>query len=241
MEAFQAMSIASSPRSLTGTQLEVAIRNKTAVVGVVGLGYVGLPLVQAFIKAGFHTMGFDIDQAKVDLLLAGKTYISHVKPEWIRDCLKDRTFTPTADMSRLSEADALLICVPTPLNESRDPDLQFIEATGRQIAAVLRPGQLVVLESTTYPGTTRDVLLPILQASGLREGEDFYLAYSPEREDPGNPNFTAARIPKVVGGMDESSLGLAQLLYSAAIVETVPVPTVEVAEAVRSWKTPTGP
>lgn len=137
-------------------------------------------------------MGFDIDQEKVDLLLAGKTYIDHIKPEWIKACISGNKFTPTADMpAQLSEADVLLICVPTPLNESRDPDLQFIEATGLQIANSLRPGQMVVLESTTYPGTTRDVLLPILQSSGLTEGQDFYLAYSPEREDPGNQSFNA--------------------------------------------------
>ena len=125
----------------------------------------------------------------------------------------------------------MLICVPTPLSDSRDPDLSFIENTGRQIAAVLRPGQLIVLESTTYPGTTRDVLLPILEQSGLKAGKDFYLAYSPEREDPGNPHFTASRIPKVIGGLDEKSLNLAKLLYAGAIVDMVPVSSVEVAEA----------
>ena len=231
MEAHFVMSIIDSPRSLTGTQLETALRKKTATVGVIGLGYVGLPLIQAFVKAGFRTMGFDIDQEKVDLLLQGKSYINHIKPEWIRECLAGGRFAPTADMRKLKDADVLLICVPTPLNDSRDPDLQFIEATGLQIAQVLRPGQLVVLESTTYPGTTRDVLLPILESSGLTEGSDFYLAYSPEREDPGNPNFNASRIPKVIGGMDETSLHLARLLYGAAIVDTVPVSTVEVAEA----------
>lgn len=225
------MSIIDPPRTLTGTDLETKIRKKTAIVGVIGLGYVGLPLVEAFVNAGYRTMGFDIDQEKVDLLLAGKTYIDHIKPEWIKSCISGNKFAPTADMQRMGEADVLLICVPTPLNESRDPDLQFIEATGLQIANSLRPGQMVVLESTTYPGTTRDVLLPILQSSGLVEGQDFYLAYSPEREDPGNQSFNASRIPKVIGGMDETSLHLARMLYSSAIVETVPVSTVEVAEA----------
>ncbi len=217
--------------TMTLTDLEAAIQNKTAVVGVIGLGYVGLPLVQAFINAGFATMGFDVDPEKVAMLLSGRSYINHIEPKWIRECLDAEKFKPTADLRRLSEADVLLICVPTPLNESRDPDLQFIEATGRQIAESLRPGQLIVLESTTYPGTTRDVLLPILQRTGLTVGEDFFVAYSPEREDPGNPNFSASRIPKVVGGLDEHSLRLANQLYSSAICQTVPVSSIEVAEA----------
>jgi UDP-N-acetyl-D-glucosamine dehydrogenase len=211
--------------------LFAAIENKTAVIGVVGLGYVGLPLVQAFMNAGFRTMGFDVDQSKVDKLLEGKSYIGHITSEWIADCIKDEKFVPTADMSRLAEADAILICVPTPLNESRDPDLSYVEATTREIARTLRPGQLVVLESTTYPGTTRDVMLPILTASGLTVGEDFFLAYSPEREDPGNINFSASGIPKVVGGMDPLSAEIANAMYSQAVVCTVPVSTVEVAEA----------
>ena len=150
---------------------------------------VGLPLLRAFIKAGFGTIGYDIDQAKVDQLLQGQSYIAHIPSDWITDWLAARQFTATADMKRLQEADALLICVPTPLNESRDPDLSCIESTARHIAAALRPGQLVVLESTTYPGTTREVVLPILATSGLTVGEDYFLAFSPEREDPGNPDF----------------------------------------------------
>src|SRR5439155_2801708 len=129
----------------------------------------------------------------------------------------------TADMKRMKEADAILICVPTPLSESRDPDLSYIESTARQIAASLRPGQLIVLESTTYPGTTRDVVLPILAATGLKVGQDFFLAYSPEREDPGNPNFTASGIPKVVGGMEPHSAELAKAVYSQAVVKVIPV------------------
>jgi UDP-N-acetyl-D-glucosamine dehydrogenase len=148
----------------------------------------------------------------------------------IADCIRTERFVPTDDMRRLSEADAVLICVPTPLNESRDPDLSYIEATARQIAAVLRPGQLIVLESTTYPGTTRDVVLPILQTSGLVVGEDFFLAYSPEREDPGNPDFQASSIPKVVGGIEANSSALAVQLYGQAVVRIVPVANCEVAE-----------
>ena len=204
---------------------------RSAKVGVVGLGYVGLPLIRAFSAAGFRTLGFDIDRAKVTDLLAGRSYIAHISSDWIQQSVRSEAFEPTSDMSRLAEADAILICVPTPLSESRDPDLTYIEATARDIAAVLRPGQLVVLESTTYPGTTRDVLLPILQQSGLVLGKDFYLAYSPEREDPGNATFTASAIPKVVGGADEASFQLARALYSAAVASVVPVPNCEVAEA----------
>ncbi len=211
--------------------LEQAIRDKSAVVGVVGLGYVGLPLIRAFVAAGYRTMGFDVDHAKVERLLAGQSYIGHISSEWISDCIESRKFTPTSDMKRMGEADAILICVPTPLSESRDPDLSYIEATARQIAASLRPGQLIVLESTTYPGTTRDVVLPILAAGGLKLGQDFFLAYSPEREDPGNPNYTASGIPKVVGGMEPRSAALAESLYSKAVVNIVPVANCEVAEA----------
>jgi len=211
--------------------LEQAIRDKKALVGVVGLGYVGIPLIRAFVAAGYRTMGFDVDSSKVERLLEGKSYIGHIPSEWIAECIASKKFTPTADMKRLAEADALLICVPTPLSDSRDPDLSYVEATARQIAAVLRPGQLVVLESTTYPGTTRDVVLPILAKSGLKVGKDFFLAYSPEREDPGNPNFSASGIPKVVGGMDEMSARLAGDLYGKAVVNIVPVSSCEVAEA----------
>ena len=208
-----------------------AIQKKTTRVGVVGLGYVGLPLVRTFVEAGFRTLGFDVDATKVGLLLDGESYIGHISPEWIAGCVQQETFVPTADMRRLAEADAVLICVPTPLTENRDPDLSYVEATARQIATVLRPGQLIVLESTTYPGTTRDVVLPILEQSGLAVGRDFFLAYSPEREDPGNRDFTAGTIPKVVGGVDASSLQLAEALYANAVARVVPVSSCEVAEA----------
>jgi UDP-N-acetyl-D-glucosamine dehydrogenase len=215
------------------TPLEQAIREKSATVGVIGLGYVGLPLIRAFVAAGYRTMGFDVDRAKVDQLLAGKSYIRHIPAEWIAECVGSGKFVPTADMGRLGEPDALLICVPTPLSESRDPDLTFIEQTARQIACTLRRGQLVVLESTTYPGTTREVVLPILQGGSLAAGRDFYLAFSPEREDPGNPKYSAERIPKVVGGVDAASGRLAQLLYGQAMAEVVPVSNCEIAEAAK--------
>jgi UDP-N-acetyl-D-glucosamine dehydrogenase len=211
--------------------LKEALTKKTAKIGIVGLGYVGLPLVQAFVEAGFPTLGFDLDESKISQLASGQSYIQHVASNWIEKALKKERFEPVSEMDRLSEADVILICVPTPLTESRDPDLRYVESTGQQIASSLRPGQLVVLESTTYPGTTRDVLLPILLSSGLQIGEDFFLAYSPEREDPGNQQFSARSIPKVIGGIDAQSLELANLLYSAAVVETVPVSTCEVAEA----------
>lgn len=208
-----------------------AIRQQQACVGIIGLGYVGLPLVRAFVEAGFRTFGFDVDQGKVDRLLKGQSYIKHISADWIAASVQRGQFVPTADMARLVEADAVLICVPTPLSESRDPDLRYVEQTSRQIARYLRSDQLVVLESTTYPGTTRDVVLPILAESGLTVERDFFLAYSPEREDPGNADFTARTIPKVVGGIGPASAELACELYDQVAVEVVPVSCVEVAEA----------
>lgn len=211
--------------------LEQKINDQSAVIGIIGLGYVGLPLMSAFVKAGFKTIGFDVDQKKVDMLKAGQSYIKHIDAARVSALIEEGQFDPTADVSRMAEADCLLICVPTPLNDSRDPDLSYVEGTTEAIAKSLRPGQLVVLESTTYPTTTRDVMLPILNESGLKAGEDFFVAYSPEREDPGNPDFTADGIPKVVGGIDEQSGKLAEALYKQAIVKIVRVGTPEVAEA----------
>lgn len=207
------------------------IRDRQAVVGIIGLGYVGLPLMSAFVKAGFRTMGFDIDQRKVDMLNAGQSYIKHIDAAFISQLIRDGKFEPTADVLRMQEADCLIICVPTPLNETRDPDLSFIEGTSEAIVKTLRRDQLVVLESTTYPTTTRDVVLPILNKSGLKLGQDFFLAFSPEREDPGNPKFSAAGIPKVVGGIDKVSGDLAEALYTHAIVQVIRVSNAEVAEA----------
>lgn len=213
--------------------LRQKIESKTAQVGIIGLGYVGLPLISAFTNAGFRCIGYDVDQAKVDQLLAGRSYIKHISSDTVADWIGRDVLEPTADMSRLSEADVLLICVPTPLTESRDPDLKYVELTSAAIANVLRPGQLVILESTTYPTTTRDVMVPILEQNpaGLKCGEQYFVAYSPEREDPGNPDFTAAGIPKVVGGYDALSCDLAVALYSHAIVQVIPVASAEVAEA----------
>jgi UDP-N-acetyl-D-glucosamine dehydrogenase len=213
------------------TKLTQSIEDKSAIVAVIGLGYVGLPLIRAFVEAGYQTLGFDVDAEKIEQLLVGRSYIEHIPGDWIGQCINNRCFEPTCDMNRLAEADVIIICVPTPLTDSRDPDLTYIEATSQQIASALRPGQLIVLESTTYPGTTRDVVLPILQESGLVSGEEFFLAYSPEREDPGNAVYSAGKIPKVVGGIDDASRELAEMLYSQAVVETVPVSNCEVAEA----------
>ena len=221
------------PSALTGIaeRLLRAIEDHTARVGVIGLGYVGLPLVELFAKGGFPVLGFDLDETKVGHLQAGRSYIGHIEPARVA-ALRDRDrFEATTDFSRLSHVDAVVICVPTPLGEHREPDLSAVIATGRTIGMHLRRGQLVILESTTYPGTTRDVLRPELEAHGLVAGHDFYLAYSPEREDPGNPEFSAGNIPKVVGGWDETSRSLAQRLYGAVVPQVVPVSSCEVAEA----------
>lgn len=208
-----------------------ALQAKQTKVAIVGLGYVGLPLVRAFINAGYTTMGFDVDAKKIDSLKNGRSYIKHVPDQWIRDWINSGRFQPTGDMVRLAEADAILICVPTPLTGSRDPDLSYVISTAETIAKQLRKGQLVVLESTTYPGTTRDVLQPILDRAQLRLGEEYFLAYSPEREDPGNQKFSADLIPKVVGGAEPQSLLLAESLYQQAVVSTVAVTSCEIAEA----------
>ena len=208
-----------------------SIENRSAKVGVIGLGYVGLPLIDAYVSSDFATIGFDVDVRKTESLNQGESYIAHIGHDTIQGWLDQNKFEATADMDRLGEADVILICVPTPLSESRDPDLKYVELTAEAIAQRLRRGQLVVLESTTYPGTTKDILLPILKKSGLIPGQDFFLAYSPEREDPGNPNFTAGTIPKVVGGFDPNSLKLAKLFYEQAITQVVPVDSCEVAEA----------
>lgn len=208
-----------------------SIENKTAKLGVIGLGYVGLPLIDAYVTAGFSALGFDVDESKTSSLNQGKSYIAHIGHATIEGWLGQDKFEATTDMGRLGEADVILICVPTPLSESRDPDLKYVEMTAQSIAKTLRPGQMVVLESTTYPGTTKDVLLPILEQSGLTAGKDFFLAYSPEREDPGNPDFTAGTIPKVVGGLEPNSLKLAKQFYEQAITQVVPVNSCEVAEA----------
>jgi len=221
----------STPAADHASKLLEKICDREALVGVIGLGYVGLPLLDAYVRAGFSTMGFDVDSAKVDRLNRGESYIAHIASEKIAGWLQAKRFRATSDMAELSQPDVILICVPTPLTESRDPDLQYVEATAHNIARQLRPGQLVILESTSYPGTTRDVVVPILAESGLKAGRDFFVAFSPEREDPGNAKFTAGTIPKVVGGLDTASQQLAIEFYSKAISQVVPVSSCEVAEA----------
>ncbi len=205
-----------------------ADRGGGALVGIIGLGYVGLPLARAFVERGIAVLGFDTDAAKVARLARGESYIGD---DVVRSMRQGGRFDATDDFSRLGEPDAVIICVPTPLTEAREPDLSYVVASARAVAARLRPGQLVVLESTTYPGTTRGVVPPILEEGGLAAGRDFFLAFSPEREDPGNPTYSAPTIPKVVGGLDPASLDLASMLYARVVVRVEPVSSPEVAEA----------
>ncbi|HYG26096.1 MAG TPA: nucleotide sugar dehydrogenase, partial [Caulobacteraceae bacterium] len=218
--------------SKTAAALQVKIAGKTAKVGIVGLGYVGLPLAIAFGDVGLPVLGFDLDPAKAEDLNAGRSYIKHVPGAHIAGLREKGLLEATADMDRLGEPDALLICVPTPLTRHLEPDLAYVVRTAEAIAPRLRPGQLVVLESTTYPGTTAEVLTPILERSGLKVGEDVFLAYSPEREDPGNADYSTAAIPKIVGADDAASRALATALYDA-FTRTVPVSTAATAEAVK--------
>jgi UDP-N-acetyl-D-glucosamine dehydrogenase len=211
-------------------KLLAKIESKQALVGIIGLGYVGLPLAHAFTSGGYGVLGFDIDAGKVEKINRGESYIGHLDNQMICS-MKERGLSATADFSRLAEPDAILICVPTPLTLAREPDLAYVENSAQAIAATLRAGQLVVLESTTYPGTTRRVIKPILEKNGLVAGRDFFLAFSPEREDPGNRDYSAPTIPKVVGGLDSVSGRLADALYSRVVKKTIPVKSVEVAEA----------
>ena len=206
------------------------IRSRAAGVGVLGLGHVGLPLARAFVECGFPVLGFDTDADRVEMLRRGESPLGHFGDADVQALLR-RGFEPTADFGRLGEPDALLLCVPTPLTPTREPDLSHVTDAARAVAARLRPGQLVVLESTTYPGTTRQVVLPALAESGLAAGRDFFLAYSPEREDPGNALYTTATIPRVVGGLDPPSLEAAAALYGEVVVRVVPVSGPEAAEA----------
>jgi UDP-N-acetyl-D-glucosamine dehydrogenase len=209
------------------------IEQRTAVVGVIGLGYVGLPLALAFAERGMRVLGFDTDSCKHDLLSAGRSYIQHIASERVKRAVDSRHFAAAASFGRLSECDAIVICVPTPLTESRDPDLSFVAATTEEIKAVLRPGQLVVLESTTYPGTTDELVRGILEATGLRSGRDFFLAFSPEREDPGNATYTTTTIPKVVGGCDPDAGDVCEALYAQVIAKVVRVSSAAAAEAAK--------
>jgi len=213
--------------------LVAGFRERTAKIGVIGLGYVGLPLLRTCAERGFSALGFDIDRAKVETLNASESYLRHISSESIAALRQSGHLAATDDFSRLGDVDAIILCVPTPLTRQREPDLSFIVSTTEAVAPHLRRGHLVVLESTTYPGTTRDVMQPILERRGLRSGRDFFLAYSPEREDPGNADFATADLPKVVGGDGPDALRLACALYDAVVTRTVPVSSLEAAEAVK--------
>jgi UDP-N-acetyl-D-glucosamine dehydrogenase len=212
-------------------ELVQRLKNREALIGVIGLGYVGLPLVREFTRGGAKVLGLDIDPKKVQALLKGKSYIEHIPSSVVKNIVETGHFDATTDFARLSEPDVILICVPTPLTKMREPDMSYVEGTARQISRHLRKGQLIVLESTTYPGTTREVMLPILEESGLKVGQDFYLAYSPEREDPGRKDYTTQTIPKVVGGYDAPSRKAAKACYEIAVDTVVPVSSCEAAEA----------
>jgi len=214
-------------------QWEKKVEDKKAVVGVLGLGYVGLPLAREFATAGLKVLGFDVDEKKVRTLNSGRSIIKHVPHSQVRKMVTDGLFGATTNMARLKTVDAILVCVPTPLTENREPDMQFVIKSTETIAKYLRPGQLIILESTTYPGTTSELMAPILERKGLKAGRDFHLAYSPEREDPGNEDFTTATIPKVVGGLTKKCSEMACKLYGAAIVRTIPVSSLEAAEAAK--------
>jgi UDP-N-acetyl-D-glucosamine dehydrogenase len=213
--------------------LESRIKNREARIGVIGLGYVGLPLIKTFLKSRFEVLGFDIDQRKVDMLNRGKSYIRHVTAIELKAFLKESKFQATSDFSLLAQVEVIIICVPTPLDSHRNPDLSFVLKTTEVICKYLRKGQLVVLESTTYPGTTEEEMLPLLEAGGLKVGEDFFLAYSPERENPGDKIYTTAKIPKVVGGITQECRLVAKTLYEQVVVKTVPVSSTKVAEAAK--------
>ena len=207
------------------------IQDKQALIGIIGLGYVGLPLALAYAEKGFKVLGFDVDPKKIEALSRGESYISHLDPARIAKATQSKLLMATTDFSRLGEPDTLLICVPTPLTPQRDPDMSYIVSTTQQIKSQLRAGQLIVLESTTYPGTTEDLVRGILEETGLKCGRDFYLAFSPEREDPGNAQFFTTNIPKIVGGVDQDSGDLAQAMYDMVINKTIRVSNARTAEA----------
>ncbi len=223
-------------------QLLKKIESKSAVIGIIGLGYVGLPLALEYALKGFKTIGFDTDEKKIPILNSGKSYIKHIKKEKIQKAVKNKKFFATDNFSRLTETDVIIICVPTPLNEHREPDMTYIVNSGNVISQYMKKGQFISLESSTYPGTTEEILLPMFENAPLTQkisnkkfivGKDFYLAFSPEREDPNNPKYSTATIPKVVGGVTQNCLKIALALYNQVIVNTVPVSSPRAAEATK--------
>jgi UDP-N-acetyl-D-glucosamine dehydrogenase len=209
------------------------INARSAVVGIIGMGYVGLPLMLAAVKAGFRVTGFDIDLPKVEQLNRGQSPLKHISNDAILAVCRNKLFDATADFARLKGADVIVLCVPTPLSEHREPDLSFVVNTAKIVALTLRGGQLILLESTTYPGTTDEVVRPILEETGLKSGSDFFLAFSPEREDPGNQHFSTSQIPRVVGADDERALALVQAFYAAIVKTVVLTSSTKTAEAVK--------
>lgn len=209
------------------------INEQKAVIGVVGLGYVGLPLLMEFVEEGFKTIGFDIDDKKVNSLNAGKSYIKHIESARVQKVRSSNLFEATTDFARIKEVDCILICVPTPLTKHREPDVSYIANTSATISKYLQKGQLVVLESSTYPGTTEELMKPILEKSGLKGDADFWVAFSPEREDPNNPKFNTKTIPKVIGANTETGRKITKALYDKVIVKTVPVSSSQAAEATK--------
>ncbi len=207
------------------------VESRKAVIGIVGMGYVGLPLMRSFFEAGFKCVGFDVDPEKIRMLNAGKSYIKHIGSAFIKQARDKRLFRATNKFTELPKVDAIIICVPTPLTKMREPDMSYVVDTCETISKHLRKGQLVTLESTTYPGTSKELMLPILEKSGLKVERDFYLAFSPEREDPGRKSHTTTTIPKVVGGHGPKSVAVSKAVYGAALETVVPVSSCEVAEA----------
>ncbi len=208
-------------------------RDRSAVFGIVGLGYVGLPLAIELTRAGYRVLGLDVNQAVVDQLAAGGSHIQDVPAEIVAQAVKQGRFSATTDLARLAEPDVISICVPTPLSKTKDPDVSFVLAATESVKRTLRRGQLIILESTTYPGTTRELMLPALESTGLKVGEDFFLAFSPERVDPGNHKWNTRNTPKIVGGITETCRRLAVALYQPAIETLVPVSSPEAAELVK--------
>ena len=217
-----------------GRELARKIRDRSANVAVIGLGYVGLPLALEITSAGFKVVGIDLDQNKIATLKAGKSYIGDAAEETVAGALATGRFLPTSEFAALRDVDTVSICVPTPLSKSRDPDISFILSATEKVRKYLHPGQLIVLESTTYPGTTDELILPELESSGLRVGRDFFLAFSPERIDPGNTSFTTRNTPKIVGGITEECTEIAHIFYSQFIERVVPVSSTKCAEMVKA-------
>ncbi|MBN9012118.1 MAG: nucleotide sugar dehydrogenase, partial [Rhizobiales bacterium] len=226
------ISTPSALRAETAAVLQ-CIETRSFRIGIVGFGYVGIPLMLAAVRAGFSVLGFDIDAERVTQLTGGISSIKHIPSADIAEAVRSKRFDATTNFSHVADVDAIIICVPTPLTRNREPDLSFVENTARAIAPYLRKGQLVSLESTTYPGTTDEILKPVFEATGLKSGVDFYLAFSPEREDPGNTQYGTTAIPKVVGADGAEALAVADALYGKLVVKTVPVSSTATAEAVK--------